>query len=174
MNEKYERQFHTIEPVYAPDSRVLILGSFPSVRSRGDGFFYAHPQNRFWRVLAAVLEEPVPETVPEKKEMLLRRRIALWDVCASCEVRGSSDSSIRAQEINDVPSLIKKTQVRAVFTNGAAASALYRRFLEEKTGIRAEALPSTSPANAAMKLDRLIEVWCVIGEALAKQENNLS
>ena len=168
-----ERQFHTIDPVYAPDSRVLILGSFPSVRSREDGFFYAHPQNRFWRVLAAVFDEPAPKTVQEKKELLLRHGIALWDVCASCEVRGSSDASIRSAEINDVPSLIEKTQIYAVFTNGTTASSLYRRYLEKKTAIRAVPLPSTSPANAVMKLDGLVERWAILAETLAKQENNL-
>ena len=173
MNKADERQFHTIDPVYAPDSRVLILGSFPSVKSREDGFFYAHPQNRFWRVLAAVLEEPVPKSIQEKTGLLLRRRIALWDVCASCEVHGSSDASIRGEEINDIPSLINKTQVRAVFTNGTTASSLYRRYLEKKTAIRAVPLPSTSPANAVMKLDGLVERWAILAETLAKQENNL-
>ena len=173
MKETDERQFHTIEPVYAPDSLVLILGSFPSVRSREDGFFYAHPRNRFWRVLAAVLNEPVPKSIWEKKELLVRRRIALWDVCASCEVHGSSDASIRGAEINDIPSLINKTQIGAVFTNGTTASSLYRRYLEKKTGIRAAALPSTSPANAVMKLDGLVERWAILAETLAKQENNL-
>lgn len=161
-------QIHAIAPVYDADSRVLLLGSFPSVRSRADGFFYAHPQNRFWKVLAALFSCPVPETVEEKTALLHAQHLAVWDVCASCTVSGSSDASISDVVPNDVPALLQKTRIGAVFANGAAAAALYRRFLEIPCGLCAVCLPSTSPANAAYSLEKLVEKWACLRDALSR------
>ncbi len=163
-----QTQFHTIAPVYDACSRVLLLGSFPSVRSRTDGFFYAHPQNRFWKVLAALFSCPVPESVGEKIALLHARHLALWDVCASCTVTGSADASICDVVPNDVPALLRKTQVSAVFANGTAAAALYRRFLETSCGFPAVCLPSTSPANASYSLEKLVDRWGCVRDMLSK------
>ena len=152
---------HPIPPVYDEASRVLILGSFPSVRSREEGFFYGHPQNRFWRVLAAVRNAPVPATTKEKTEFLLREHIALWDVIASCEIEGSADSSIRNAVPNNLSRILQAAPVAAVFTNGKTADRLYDRYFG-KLPIPKTCLPSTSPANAACSLPRLIEAWRVI------------
>ncbi|MBQ9229199.1 MAG: DNA-deoxyinosine glycosylase [Eubacterium sp.] len=150
---------HTIEPVFDSRSKILILGSFPSVKSREQGFFYGHPQNRFWRVLARVTGEPCPADIAEKKQLLLAHNIALWDVIASCEVEGSADSTIRDITVNDIPALLAQCPICAVFTNGKKADALYRRHLAAVTGMEAVCLPSTSPANAAWSEDALYDVW---------------
>lgn len=150
---------HPIDPVYRADSRILILGSFPSVKSREAMFFYGHPQNRFWRVLGAVYGEEFPQTVPERRDFLLRHRIAAWDVIASCEISGSSDASIKNAAANDIRPILAAAQIRAIYVNGRTAEALYRRHIEPVTGRTAICLPSTSPANAAWSLPRLTEVW---------------
>ena len=152
-------QLHTIAPVYDENSRILILGSFPSVKSREAAFFYGHPQNRFWRVLAAVLGEEAPQTAAEKKSLLLRHGVALWDVIASCDIVGSSDASIRNVRPADIGRVTGVAPIERVVCNGAAAGRLYRRHLEPVTGLPATVLPSTSPANAAWSLDRLIGRW---------------
>jgi hypoxanthine-DNA glycosylase len=149
---------HPFEPVYNKNSRVLILGSFPSVRSRKDGFFYGHPQNRFWRVLASVYKTDVPQTVEEKKQFLFDHGIALWDVIASCEVENSADGSIRGAKPNDFSDIFKTAKIKAVFTNGKLAYKLYGKHV----GRDAFYLPSTSPANATWSLERLISEWNVI------------
>jgi len=154
---------HPIPPFAAEGARVLILGSFPSVKSRESGFFYGHPQNRFWRVLARVFEDTVPETVDAKKAFLAAHGIALWDVIASCTITGSADSSIRDVVANDVGTLLRTHHIRAVFTNGKTAQALFERHLAPSLEIRATCLPSTSPANATWSLDRLVEAWRVVG-----------
>lgn len=158
-------EYHQIGPVYDKDSKILILGSFPSVRSRKAGFFYGHPQNRFWKTVAAVFEEDVPATIEEKKKMLLRNGIALWDVVASCEIEGSSDSSIRNVKPNDIKKLIGKTSISRIYVNGRTALKLYRKYLEEQLDMEAAVLPSTSPANAVYSLDRLVEEWRIIKES---------
>lgn len=150
---------HPIPPVYDANSRVLILGSFPSVKSREAGFFYGHPQNRFWRVLAAVFEREVPLTVAEKKQLLLDNGVALWDVIGSCEIAGSSDSSIRNVAVNDVESLLRSAPIRRIYVNGKTAEKYYNRHLRDVLGMEAVCLPSTSPANAAWSLERLTEAW---------------
>ena len=154
--------YHPIPPVYDENSRVLILGSFPSVKSREQGFFYGHPQNRFWRVLAAVYRDEVPLTVPDRRAFLLRHGVALWDVLAACEIRGSADATIRAAAPNDLGPILAGAPIRAVFANGQTAGKLYRTYLEPLTGRPALVLPSTSPANAAWTLERLIEAWEVV------------
>ena len=153
---------HGFEPVWDRQSRILILGSMPSVKSREQKFYYGHPQNRFWKVLAAVTGQAVPETVEEKRAFLLKEGIALWDVVASCEIKGSSDSSIRDAEANDVAWLLRESGLRRVFVNGGKAAQLYDKLLLEKTKVLAVRLPSTSPANAAWPLERLIGAWRVI------------
>jgi len=150
---------HNIPPVWDERSRILILGSFPSVKSREGQFFYHHPQNRFWKVLAAVLGCPVPDTIEEKKAMLLQNGVALWDVIASCEITGSSDSSIRSAVPNDVVRIAAAAKLNAIFCNGQTACRLYGRYLEKPLGRSAVLLPSTSPANAAWSLERLTGAW---------------
>ena len=156
------RQIHPIPPVYDAHSTVLILGSFPSVKSRETGFFYGHAQNRFWRVTAAVFGCPVPATIPEKRAFLLKNRIALWDVLAACDIDGSADASIRDVCPNDLAPILAATPITRIFTNGAAADALYTHWQLPIVGIPAVRLPSTSPANAAWSLERLIDAWRVI------------
>lgn len=157
-----EHIIHSIEPVFDTESRVLILGTMPSPKSREVQFYYGHPQNRFWRVLAAVLGEEVPQSVPEKKTMLLRHRIALWDVLAECEITGASDSSIRNPVANDLSVILDHAPVQAVFTTGATAWKLYTRLQKPHTGIEAVRLPSTSPANCAVKMEALTEAYKAI------------
>ena len=153
---------HPISPVYDEHASILILGSFPSVKSREQGFFYGHPQNRFWRVTAAVFEDDVPMTVPDRRAFLLRHGIALWDVIAACEIAGSSDASIRAAAVNDLTPILKAAPIRAIFVNGQTAGKLYRARTEPLIHRPATVLPSTSPANAGWSLERLIAAWAVI------------
>lgn len=157
-----EHIIHSIEPVFDTESRVLILGTMPSPKSREVQFYYGHPQNRFWRVLAAVLGEELPQSVPEKKAMLLRHRIALWDVLAECEITGASDSSIRNPVANDLSVILDHAPVQAVFTTGATAWKLYTGLQKPHTGIEAVRLPSTSPANCAVKMEALTEAYKAI------------
>lgn len=153
---------HPIAPVYDEHSNILILGSFPSVKSREQGFFYGHPQNRFWRVLAAVYGNQVPQTVEEKKVFLLQSGVAVWDVIASCEIQGSADSSIKDVVPTDLSGILAQAPVRRIYVNGKKAQQLYRKYQAKQTGIEAVCLPSTSPANAAWGMERLVEAWQVI------------
>ncbi|MCR4894139.1 MAG: DNA-deoxyinosine glycosylase [Eubacteriales bacterium] len=157
---------HNIPAEYGPFSRILILGSFPSVRSREEGFFYAHPQNRFWRVIASLTGREVPCRVEEKKRLLSESGIALWDVISSCEIDGSSDSSIRNALPNDIGRILKEAPVRAVFTNGKKAHELYVKHILPATGREDICLPSTSAANASYSMERLLSEWSVIGKYL--------
>lgn len=153
---------HNIAPVFDENSRILILGSFPSVKSRETNFFYGHPQNRFWKILAALTSYNVPVTVEEKKAMLLKNGIAVWDVIESCDIKGSGDSSIKNVVPNDISRLLKESKIKKIFCNGAAAFKLYEHFCMPKTGIHAVKLPSSSPANAAFNIDKLINEWKII------------
>lgn len=155
----YQKQSHEFPPVWNEQSRILILGSFPSVKSREEGFFYGHPRNRFWKVLTALLGCEEPTSIEEKKKMLLSHGIALWDVIESCEIKGSSDSTIRHVVPNDFSEILEKSHVKTIFANGQTAGRLYQKYVEEKTGIAATTLPSTSPANAAWSLERLVECY---------------
>lgn len=155
---------HPIPPVYDENSKILILGSFPSVKSREMMFFYGHPQNRFWRVVSEIYGEPFPETVPERRAFLLRNRIAAWDAIASCDIVGSSDASIRNVTANDLSSILASADIRAIFVNGKTAEKMYKKYTEPLTGRPAVALPSTSPANAAWSLEKLIGAWSAIRE----------
>lgn len=153
---------HPITPVYDAHSRILILGSFPSVKSREVMFFYGHPQNRFWRVMATVFEDTFPETVEERRAFLLRHGIAVWDVIRSCDITGSSDASIKNVVPNDLRVILEAAPIRAIYVNGKTAEKMYRKYTEALTGREAMVLPSTSPANAAWSLERLVEAWRVI------------
>ncbi len=150
---------HPIPPLYDESSRVLILGSFPSVRSREEGFFYGHPQNRFWKVVSTVYGEDTPQTVSEKKSFLLRNHIALWDVIGSCDIEGSSDSSIRNVRANDLSMILERADIVQIYVNGQTAYKYYRKYSEKETDRSAICLPSTSPANATWSLARLINAW---------------
>lgn len=161
---EYEHIVHSFEPVYDKASEILILGTLPSVKSRENNFYYGHKQNRFWKVLATLLKEPVPDTIEEKKAMLLAHRIALWDVIQSCDIKGSSDSSIKNVQPTDIGMILEKTNITRIYANGNKAGQLYKRYQFPVTGIEATVLPSTSPANAAWSLDRLCEAWRVILE----------
>lgn len=150
---------HPIAPIYDEHSKILILGSFPSVKSREEGFFYGHPQNRFWKVLAAVYQAQIPKTIEEKKAFLLQNQVAVWDVIQSCDIVGSSDSSIKNVVPNDLHQILQKASIEKIFVNGKKAMQLYEKYIEPDIGKEAVCLPSTSPANAAWKLERLVEVW---------------
>ena len=153
---------HPFGALYAPDSRVLILGSFPSVKSREENFFYGHPQNRFWKVTSMVFGEKLPETIPEKKAFLLRNKIALWDVIESCDITGSSDSSIKNVTVNDFSKILSSSQIEKIFVNGKTAERLYNKYALSNTGIPCICLPSTSPANAAWSVEKLFGEWSKI------------
>jgi len=163
-NKIPQRFSHTCYPIYDENCRVLLLGTFPSVKSRETVFYYGHPQNRFWKTLAGVFGEEVPKTPEEKTAMLLRNHTALWDVIESCEVTGSSDSSIRNVVPNDIRLILNHCNIRQIYGNGEMSVKLYNRYIKEKTGMEIVRLPSTSPANAAYSLERLIECWKVIAE----------
>ena len=160
--QEYEHVTHTFEPVFNSESKILILGSFPSVKSRENNFYYGHPQNRFWKVLACILEKDVPQTIEEKKAFLLEHHIAVWDVIESCTIIGSSDSSIKDVVVNDFSKVLKNSEMETIYVNGGKAYELYHKYAEKQTGIPAVKLPSTSPANAAWNLERLCEAWKVI------------
>jgi len=153
---------HPFPPLYREDSKLLILGSFPSVKSREQLFFYGHPQNRFWKVLAAVFGCDVPQTIEEKTALLLSRKIALWDVIASCEITGSSDSSIQNVTVNDLSEILSRAKIERIFVNGKTAEKYYRKYTQAQIGRDAICLPSTSPANAAWSVERLVEAWSVL------------
>ncbi len=153
---------HPIPPIYDNNSRVLILGSFPSVKSREEGFFYGHPGNRFWRVVAALCQCDTPRTIEEKKALLLSNHIAVWDVIKSCDIVGSSDSSIKNVTVNDLGLILAQADIKKVFVNGKTAQKLFEKYIMPQIGREAVCLPSTSPANAAWSLEKLIEAWKVI------------
>lgn len=153
---------HPFPPVWDTQSQLLILGTFPSVQSRAQAFYYAHPQNRFWHVLSALYQAPLPQTIEEKKRFLHDRRIALWDVLQRCAIRGSEDASIRQPIVNDLAPLLTQAPIQAIFTNGKKAFSLYERYCLPLTQRPAVALPSTSPANAAYSLPMLIDQWHIL------------
>ncbi len=156
------REQHTFAPVFNEASRVLILGTMPSVKSRAVGFYYGHPQNRFWRVLGAVFGETVPDDTEGRKAFLLSRGVALWDVVASCDIVGSSDASIKSVVANDILGVLDKSGITRIYANGRTAEKLYLRHVRPITGIDIIPLPSTSPANAACGIDELVRAWEII------------
>jgi double-stranded uracil-DNA glycosylase len=159
-----ERIEHPIPPLYNKDSKILILGSFPSVKSREGQFFYHHPQNRFWKVISSIYDLPIPTTIEEKQSMLHLCHIAVWDVIQSCEIVGSSDSSIKNVVPNNLSIILNSADIIQIFCNGNASYELYMKYIYPKTALKAIKLPSTSPANAASRLDGLIEKWSIIKE----------
>lgn len=161
---EYEHIVHPFGPMYNEESRILVLGSLPSVKSREQAFFYGHPQNRYWPMIAAIFGETAPQTIEEKRALAMRHGIAMWDTIYSCDIKGSSDSSIRNVEPTDLMQIIQASKVEHVICNGKTSGNYYHRYQEKITGIPALVLPSTSPANAAWKMDRLIEAWSVIRE----------
>ena len=159
---EYEHVIHPFEPIYSRTSRILILGSLPSVKSREQNFFYGHPQNRFWKVVSGLMNEPVPAYVEEKRKLLLKYDIAIWDVIQSCDIKGSSDSSIKNVTPTDLATIVEQSRITKVFCNGKTSGKLYEKYQSKRVGIDAMILPSTSPANAAYSLERLMDAWRVI------------
>lgn len=159
--KKYQKVEHTFEPVYDENSKVLILGSFPSVKSREQNFYYGHPRNRFWQVISNLTETELPTTIEEKKEMLLKNNIAIWDVIKSCVIKGSSDSSIKNVVVNDITEVVKNSKIDRIFANGDKSFKLYKKYCSD-VDIEIEKLPSTSPANAAFSIEKLVDEWNVI------------
>ena len=157
-----ENIIHPIPPLYDQNSVTLILGSFPSVKSREANFFYGHPQNRFWKLMARLYREEIPATIEEKKSLILRHHLALWDTIHSCTITGSSDSSIKDVVPNDLTPMLSNSKITTIYCNGAASHRLYQQYIFPKTGIAAIKLPSTSPANAAFWMDRLEDMWRIL------------
>ncbi|MBQ4509226.1 MAG: DNA-deoxyinosine glycosylase [Clostridia bacterium] len=153
---------HPIEPVFDKNSKILILGSFPSVKSREQMFFYGHPQNRFWKVISKIFNSDFPNTIEEKKQLLLNNHIAVWDVIASCDINGSSDSSIKNVIPNDLTVILNIADIRKIIVNGKTAEKYYNKYIKKQINREAICLPSTSPANAAWSLEDLIKEWKTI------------
>ena len=162
MTSSGQRILHPFGPLFGPDSRVLILGSFPSVKSREQNFFYGHPQNRFWKVVSALFGQEPPLTIPEKKELILSHGLALWDSIASCVITGSSDASIREVRPNDLRIILDSAPIERIYCNGRKSHEMYEKYILPSLGREAACLPSTSPANAAWSLEKLIAAWSVI------------
>lgn len=161
---EYQHIRHTFEPVYNEKSKILILGSLPSVKSREEGFYYGHPRNRFWSVLSGLLGCPLPRTVEEKRQMLIEHGIAIYDVILECDIIGSSDSSIRNVVPADIGGILEGSQIQRIFANGKTAAKLYQRYIQPEIAMPVTELPSTSPANAAYGLERLLQAWELIGD----------
>ena len=161
MNEQ-QRVTHPFGPLFSGESRILILGSFPSVKSREQQFFYGHPQNRFWKVVASVFEQEIPETLQQKKELILSQRLALWDSIGSCVITGSSDASIREVQPNDLSIILSHAPIRRIYCNGKKSLEIFNKYIGQQTGREAGCLPSTSPANAQWTLERLVAAWSVL------------
>lgn len=155
---------HPFPPLYDKESQILILGSFPSVKSREQMFFYGHPQNRFWKVISAVTDSDVPVTTKEKSKLLHENHIALWDVIASCDITGSSDSSIKNVMANDLTEILQNADIKQIFVNGRTAEKYYNKYIKDSIGRNAYCLPSTSPANAGWSIEKLTDAWQIINE----------
>lgn len=158
--------FHPIEPVYNSESKILILGSFPSVKSREENFYYAHPQNRFWKIISMIFDEEIPITIDDKISILLKNKIALWDVINSCEIYRSSDSTIKNVVPNDISRIIYSSKVNLVVLNGQTSGKYFQRFFNKSLEISSIILPSTSPANASFSIDALYQNWKILKEYL--------
>ncbi len=153
---------HPIKPIFDKNSKILILGSFPSQKSREQNFFYGHPQNRFWQVIAKVFGQETPVSVEQKTKFLLENNVAVWDVIRSCDITGSSDSSIKNVVANDLNVILATARIEKIFVNGKTAQKYYSKYVEKTIGIKAEALPSTSPANAVWSVEKLVDKWQII------------
>lgn len=157
--QAYQHIVHTFGPLYNEDSRILILGSIPSPASREVGFYYGHPRNRFWQVLAEVYGLPLPESIEEKKALILANGLALWDVIEECDIIGASDSSVKNVVPTGIPSVLSQTRIERILCNGALSKRIYDKYQLERTRIPAIQMPSTSPANAAWSLEKLVNEW---------------
>ena len=164
MSSSAQMIYHPFGPLFDENSRVLILGSFPSVKSREQHFFYGHPQNRFWKVMAALFSQNVPTAIPEKKELILSHHLALWDSIASCVITGSSDATIREVRPNDLRIILDRSPIERIYCNGRKSYEMYEKYILPETGREAVCLPSTSPANAQWSLERLTDAWSVVRE----------
>ena len=164
--QTYTHVSHDFEPVFDENSKVLILGTFPSVKSRENQFYYGHPQNRFWKVIAGLTESEVPQTIEEKKKLLLEHGIAIWDVIESCDIIGSSDSSIKNVVPADIERVVANSKIQNIYANGGTAKKLYEKYSQKKTGREIIGMPYTSPANAAYSLERLLECWQEVKKGL--------
>ncbi len=161
--QKNQTVIHTIPPVFDQHSKILLLGTMPSPKSREVGFYYGHPQNRFWKILAALFSCEVPDTTAARTEFLLSRHIALWDVLASCEIRGADDGSIKKPVVNNIGKILQSADIRAIFTTGSKAYRIYSRYCLPQTEVQAKALPSTSPANCRFyTFEKLLEAYKII------------
>ena len=160
---------HEFQPIYDSRSKALILGSFPSVKSREQNFYYGHPRNRFWKLLAAICNEDTPAATDQKIALCLKHGIALWDVIQSCDIEGSSDSSIKNVRVNDLSVILDNCDIKCIFVNGSTAYNLFVKYQQTRTGREAVRLPSTSPANAAWSFDRLFSEWSIIREYIERQ-----
>lgn len=167
---EYQHIVHPFSPIWDKTSKILILGTLPSVQSRKNAFYYGHPQNRFWKLMAVLLDEPVPISIEEKTELLLRHHIALWDVIESCDITGSSDQSIRNAVPADLSRILQNTPISHIYANGNKAGKLYQMYQMPLTELPITVLPSTSPANAAWSLNRLREAWSIIAGSLPAEE----
>lgn len=157
---------HQFKPVYTSESRILMLGTMPSPKSREQGFYYGHPRNRFWKVVSDVRNEKQPQSIPEKKEFLIRNNIALWDVLHSCDIAGADDNSIRNPVPNDINRILKNSDIKAVFATGKKAESLYKKYCLNDTGADIIVLPSTSPANCRITYEQLYEAYSIINKYL--------
>ena len=167
MNSEYTHIKHEFEPVFDENSKVLVLGTLPSVKSRENNFYYGHPQNRFWKLIAALCDEDiVPQTIEEKRKILLKHHIAVWDVISECDIIGSSDSSIKNVVPADLSVILDNTDIDRIYANGGKAYELYMKYQYGKIGREIIKLPSTSPANAAYSLERLCQIWQSIKDTL--------
>lgn len=161
-NSIYEKVIHPFKPIFDEKATILILGSFPSVKSRENNFYYGNPHNRFWVVLASLFQEEIPKTIKEKELFLHKYHIALWDVVESCQIIASSDNTITDVKINDLNQVLNKTKIHTIYLNGNVAKKLYDKYLKNHFLQEAILLPSTSPANAKMKINDLVEKWSII------------
>ena len=159
MKKELKTMIHTFEPIFDENSKILILGTFPSVKSREGEFYYHHKQNRFWKVISSLTKEELPETIEDKKNMLLKHQIALWDVIHQCDIYGSSDSSIKNVIPNDINLILKDCNIETIIANGEKAFQLYNKYCLPNTERECIKMPSTSPANAIWTLERLIGAW---------------
>jgi len=162
LDSRYQTIVHPLPPFYQLNSRILILGSFPSIKTREMGFFYGHAQNRFWPIVANLFEDEIPQTIEQRKDFLQRHQIAAWDTIYQCDIIGSSDSSIRNVVPTDLKPILQQSSITRIFTNGGTSDKYYKKYQEPLLGIKAIKLPSSSPANARFSLERLIEEWRII------------
>lgn len=169
MSPELPRIEHPLKPIYDKASKILILGSFPSVKTREAAFFYGHPQNRFWPLISALMaiDPPLKASDPERaRRLLAEKKIALWDTIYACRIKGSSDASIREVEPTDLAGIVRASSVRHVFCNGATSYKYYKKYHDEKIGLPVTKLPSTSPANAAWSFERLLQDWQIVADVL--------